>query len=77
MSLAAVERINAKPFKLQGFDQSNSPATIDRQDGALASLPGGCNIGVFYAADLKIPQSAREAAAAGQEFTRATPQSAP
>jgi hypothetical protein len=39
MSLAAVEKINAKPFKLQGFDQNNSPATIDRQDGALASLP--------------------------------------
>jgi hypothetical protein len=56
MSLAAVEKINAKPFKLQGIDQLS--ATIDRQDGALASLPGGCNIGVFYAADLKIPQSA-------------------
>ena len=69
MPLAAVEKINGKPFKLKGFDQSNSSATIDWQDGALASLPGGCDIGVFFAADPKSPQSAREEAAADQEFT--------
>ncbi len=68
MPLAAVEKINGKPFKLKGFDQSNSSATIDWQDGALASLPGGCDIGVFFAADPKSPQSAREEAAADQEF---------
>ena len=67
LPLAAVEKINGKPFKLQGFDQSSSSAAIDWQDGALASLPGGCNIGVFFAADPKAPQSAR-AEAAGEEF---------
>jgi hypothetical protein len=68
MSLAAVEKINGKPFKLQGFDQSNSSATIDWQDGALASLPGGCDIGVFFAANPKAPQAAREEAAADHDF---------
>ncbi len=67
LPLAAVEKINGKPFKLQGFDQSNSSVAIDWQDGALASLPGGCNVGVFFAADPKAPQSAR-AEAAGEEF---------
>jgi hypothetical protein len=67
LPLAAVEKINGKPFKLQGFDQSNSSVAIDWQDGALASLPGGCNVGIFFAADPKAPQSAR-AEAAGQEF---------
>lgn len=68
MPLAAVEKINGKPFKLQGFDQSNASATIDWQDGALASLPGGCDIGVFFAADPKAPQAAREEVAADQDF---------
>jgi hypothetical protein len=67
LPLAAVEKINGKPFKLQGFDQSNSSVAIDWQDGALASLPGGCNVGVFFAADPKTPQAAR-AEAAGEEF---------
>jgi len=69
MPLAAVEKINGKPFKMQGFDQSNSSSAIDWQDGALASMPGGCEIGIFFAADPKTPQTAREEAAAGQEFT--------
>ena len=67
MPLAAVEKINGKPFKLKGFDKSNSSAAIDWQEGALASLPGGCNVGIFFAADPKAPQSAR-AEAAGVEF---------
>ncbi len=67
MPLAAVEKINGKPFKLQGFDQSNSSVAIDWQEGALTSLPGGCNVGIFFAADPRAPQSAR-AEAAGEEF---------
>lgn len=69
MPLAEVEKINGKPFKLQGFDQANSSSALDWQEGALASLPGGCEIGIFFAADPKTPQTAREEAAPGQEFT--------
>lgn len=68
MSLAAVEKINGKPFKLQGFGQSDAAAAIDWQDGALASLPGGCDIGVSFAANPKAPQSAREEVAVDQDF---------
>lgn len=63
-----MEKINGKPFKLRGFDQGNLSATIDWQDGSLASLPGGCDIGVFFAADPKAPQPAREEVAADQDF---------
>ena len=73
MSLAAVEKINGKPFKLQGFDQNNSSAAINWQDGALASLPGGCDVGISFAADPKAPQSSREEAAADQEFLSSDP----
>lgn len=67
MPLAAVEKLNGKPFKLKGFDEGNSSAAIDWQEGALAALPGGCTVGMYFAADPKAPQSAR-AAAAGEEF---------
>lgn len=66
MPLDAVEKINGKPFKLRGFDPSNSSVAIDWQDGALASLPGGCNVGLFFAADPTAPQSARAEATAAE-----------
>jgi hypothetical protein len=72
LSLAAIEKINGKPFKLRGFDESNSAAAIDWQEGALDSLPGGCSVGVFFAADPTVPQSVR-AEAAGAEFLSSDP----
>ena len=67
LALAAIEKLNGKPFKLKGFDKDGGTVT-DWQDGALASLPGGCKVGVRLAPSPKAPQAAREEVAAAKEF---------
>jgi hypothetical protein len=67
LTLAGLEKLNGKPFKLSGFDQADGSAVLDWQDGALASLPGGCKVGIKLAPDRKAA-AAVLAAAAGKEF---------
>jgi hypothetical protein len=67
LALAALEKLNGKPFKLSGFDQPDGGSVLDWQGGALAELPGGCKVGLRLAPDPKAPQGAL-AAAAGKEF---------
>jgi hypothetical protein len=67
LPLAAVEKLNGKPFKLKGFDKEGVTAT-DWQGGALATMPGGCKAGVKLAPDPKAPQAAREEVAVDKEF---------
>jgi hypothetical protein len=68
LTLAALEKLNGKPFKLSGFDQADGSAVTDWQGGALASLPGGCKVGIKLAPDRKAAAD-KLAAAAGKEFT--------
>jgi hypothetical protein len=68
LTLAALEKLNGKPFRLSGFDQPEGSAVTDWQGGALADLPGGCKVGIKLAADRKAAADAL-AAAAGQELT--------
>jgi hypothetical protein len=63
LTLAALEKLNGKPFKLSGFDQPEGSAVTDWQGGALANLPGGCKVGVKLAADRKAAADALAAAA--------------
>jgi hypothetical protein len=67
LSLAALEKLNGKPFKLLGFDQPNGGSVIDWQGGALATLPGGCRVGLRLAPDAKASEAARNEAA-GKEL---------
>jgi hypothetical protein len=67
MTLAALEKANGKPFSLSGLDQDNGGSVLDWKGGAMASLPGGCKVGVRFAADPKAKEEAR-AAAAGKEL---------
>jgi hypothetical protein len=67
LALAALEKLNGKPFKLSGFDQPDGGSALDWQDGALATLPGGCKVGIRLAPDRKASPDAL-AAAAGKEF---------
>ena len=67
LALAALEKLNGKPFRLSGFDQPDGGSVLDWQGGALAVLPGGCKVGLRLAPDPKAPQGAL-AAAAGKEF---------
>jgi hypothetical protein len=63
LALAALEKLNGKPFKLSGFDQPEGGAVSDWQGGALAELPGGCQVGVKLAADPKATPDVLAAAA--------------
>jgi hypothetical protein len=49
--LAALERINGRPFKLSGFAADGTASVVGWEGGALTSLPGGCKIGIKLAAN--------------------------
>jgi hypothetical protein len=51
--LAALEKINGRPFKLSGFDPDGSASVLGWEGGALTSLPGGCKVGARIATDGK------------------------
>jgi hypothetical protein len=53
LALAALEKLNGKPFRLAGFDQPNGARALDWMGGALADLPGGCQVGIKLDADRK------------------------
>jgi hypothetical protein len=67
LTLAALEKLNGKAFRLSGFDQPDGSAVLDWQGGALAALPGGCKVGIRLAPDRKAAAGAL-AAAGGKEF---------
>jgi hypothetical protein len=61
MSLAAVEKLNGRPFTLSGFDWDYGGFVADWKGGALgAKIAGGCTVQVRFT----VPDGAPEAAAA-------------
>jgi hypothetical protein len=68
LPFAALEKLNGKPFKVKGFDADNVAVVSDWQDGALASLPGGCNMGVSLRPDARTSADARKSFSADREF---------
>jgi hypothetical protein len=67
-SLAAVEKLNGKPFTISGFGADGSTTAADWQGGAMLSLPGGCKIGIRFVVDPRAPEAARRTAAAAKEL---------
>jgi hypothetical protein len=67
MPLSALEKLNAKPFKLTGFGDSGS-TVADWQGGALSSLPGGCKVGLRLSADRRATDEQRKRVADAQEL---------
>jgi len=63
LPIAALEKLNGKPFQLAGFDQDNAGTALDWQGGALEKVPGGCKLGLRLAPDAKASADARSAAA--------------
>jgi hypothetical protein len=59
LPLAALEKLNGKPFRMSGFDQPNGGSAIDWDGGALDRLPGGCRLGIRLAPDAKATDAAR------------------
>ncbi len=72
LALAALEKLNGKPFKLSGFDQSDGARALDWMGGAMANLPGGCQVGMKFSADPKAAANLL-AAAAGKELLSSDP----
>jgi hypothetical protein len=69
LTLADLEKLNHKPFKLKGFDKDNNATISDWDGGALATLPGGCKFGVSLQPDSKASPDAVSALSADKEFT--------
>jgi hypothetical protein len=68
MPLAAIEKLNGKPFKVGAFGADGSASVLGWEGGALSSLPGGCKIGLRLAADSKAPPDARNAVTGDKQF---------
>jgi hypothetical protein len=67
LPIAAIEKLNGKPFQLAGFDQDSPGSALDWQGGALDKIPGGCKVSVRLAPDPKASEDARKAAS-GKTF---------
>ena len=72
LTLAALEKLNGKPFRLSGFDQPNAGSAIDWDGGALDKLPGGCRIGIRLVPDAKATEAVRNDVM-GKEFASNDP----
>jgi hypothetical protein len=71
LTLAELEQLNGKPFKLSGFDKNNVATLSNWNGGTLASPAGGCKIGVSLRAASTASASAIGALPADREFTSA------
>ena len=71
--LAALEKINGRPFKLSGFDADGSASVLGWEGGALTSLPGGCRVGVRLMADTKSAGDARGAVSGDKQLMSSDP----
>jgi hypothetical protein len=68
LSLAAIEKLNGKPFKVGAFGTDGSASVLDWEGGALGSLAGGCKVGLRLAADGKAPPDVRSAVTGDKQF---------
>lgn len=68
LTLADLERLNGKPFKLIGFDKNRLASLSDWDGGALAAIPGGCKIGISLRPDPTATPAAIGALAADSVF---------
>jgi hypothetical protein len=72
-TLADLEKLNKKPFKLKGFDKDHNAAVSDWDGGALATLAGGCKSGVTLQPDSSASPDAITALPADKEFSSNDP----
>jgi hypothetical protein len=71
LTLADLEKLNGKPFKLLGFDKDGLATLSDWNGGTLATIVGGCKVGIGLRADPKTPASALADLPADLSFTSA------
>jgi hypothetical protein len=73
LSLEQLERLNRRPFKLNGFDGKGVASVADWNGGELAALPGGCKAGVSLRANGAKAASAVTALPAKDEYNSDDP----
>ncbi len=73
LTLAQLEKLNHKPFKLKGFDKDGTAAVSDWDGGLLATLAGGCKSGLSLQADPKAAPDEVSALAADKEYSSSDP----
>jgi hypothetical protein len=73
LPLAALEKVNGKPFKLMGFEKGGMAIVSDWNGGALGLLTDGCKMGVQFKPDPKAPAGALEAVSSDKEFASSDP----
>jgi hypothetical protein len=73
LTLAQLEKLNHKPFKLKGFDKDGTATVSDWDGGQLATLAGGCKSGMSLQADPKTPPDEVAALAADKEYSASDP----
>ena len=72
LPLATVEKLNGRPFTIKSFGGETGGMVTSWGGGQLASLPGGCKIGVRFAPDPKAPPPTEELAG-GTDFASSLP----
>ena len=74
LTLAELEKLNHKSFKLKGFDKNGIAATSDWGGGELAGLAGDCNAGLSLRADPKVSAKIIGALSPNKEYASSNPQ---
>ena len=74
LTLAELEKLNHKSFKLKGFDKNGVATVSDWGGGELASLAGGCNSGLSLRADPKVSAKIIGALSPNKEYASSNPQ---
>jgi hypothetical protein len=74
LTLAELEKLNHKSFKLKGFDKNGVATGKDWNGGELASLAGGCNAGLSLRADPKVSAKIIGALSPNKEYASSNPQ---
>jgi hypothetical protein len=69
LTLAELEKLNGKPFKLSGFDKDHVATLSDWDGGTLSALAGGCKIGISLRADPKAAAATLSGLPADRAFT--------
>jgi len=73
MTLADLEKLNHKPFKLKGFDKDNTATVSDWDGGTLSKIPGDCKSGVSLQPDPKASADAVKELTADKEYSSSDP----
>jgi hypothetical protein len=74
LTLAELEKLNHKIFKLKGFDKNRVATISDWGGGDLASLAGGCNAGLSLRADPDVSAKITGALSSNKEYASSNPQ---